>query len=441
MDRKFKISGKKIAEYFIVLVLFLILIFANILRPVIDELYVLSFVLIALIFLLIQLFDFSYRSLFFLSIASFLTGIITLVLEYKIFPTYLANVSIYLFILGIISIYFDKLRRILKSKQKTGLFKKTLIALIILTLILPFGIYNNHIVDLPQFVKQNSLRIFSPKIYYGYGINENEENKDINNKNIKLVLDFPSDSSFYKEEKNIIEFSGWAIDFNSERGTGIDNIEFWLDGKPLDGKFLGKAKTGIERNDIAEKYGEQFRNCGYVFELDISEISEGNHNIEIWAHSLYNGWVFIEKNINVFTTLQNKKQESESILLIDNKNFDKYWTPVNQCEFKPEDNGIAILVKGDDPYFENKIDLDFLKEGDYYVEIVIETVVDSNFQLFFKTEGQEYKSENSYSQNLYIGENKIIIHLPNLKIQKIRIDPVNNNENCLIKKIEFFKQR
>lgn len=433
------IKIKNINRYFLIIFLFLILIFTNILRPVIDELYVLSFVLIILIFLLIQIYNLSYKVFIYLSLAAFFTGLILFILRYKIFPIYLANISIFFLILGTVSIFIDNLREKIVLKNKFGLFRNILIVLIIATILIPFGIYKNHIPDFPQFVKQNSLRIFNPKAYYNYNINLITKNKNIYTKNMKLILDSPVNFNFYKSEADTIKFSGWAADFNSQKGTGIDNIEFWLDRKPLDGKFLGEAVIGIERNDIAEKYGEKFRKSGYSFNLNIDNIEKGTHELNIYAHSLYFGWESITYKININESLEENNNQKKSIFVTDNTNFEKYWYPVNQCKFEYDKNGIKILVSGDDPYFESLFDLTFMNDKNLSMEIIIDTVVESNLQLFYKGINQEYNSENSFSYNLHIGKNDIFIKLPSTKINKIRIDPVNNKMDCTIEKIEFYE--
>jgi len=438
-ERKLKIKLINTTRYFLIIFLFLILIFTNILRSIVNELYVLSFVLIILIFLLIQIYNLSYKIFIYLTLAAFFTGIILFILRYKIFPIYLANISIFFLILGIISIFLDNLREKVVLKNKFKLFKNILIILIIASVLIPFGIYRNHIPDFPQFIKQNSLRIFNPKAYYNYNKNLIIKNKNIYTKNIKLILDSPVNFNFYKSESDIIKFSGWAADFNAERGTGIDNIEFWLDGKPLEGLFLGRAIIGIERNDIAEKYGEKFRKSGYSFNLNIDNIEKGTHELNIYAHSLYFGWEGITYKININDVLIEKNNKEQSILLIDNSNFEKYWYPVNQCKFAYDKNGIKILVSGDDPYFESLFDLTSMNYKNLSLEIIIDTVVESNFQLFYKGANQEYNNENSFSYNLHIGKNDIFIKLPNTKINKIRIDPVNNKMDCIIEKIEFYE--
>ena len=430
---------KKIYRYSLIIFLFLILIFTNILRPIVDELYVLSFVLIILIFFLIQIYNLGYKIFICLSLSAFLASIISYSLNYKDFPIFLANISIFFLILGTASIFLDNLREKIVLKNKFKLFRNILIVLIAITILAPFGIYRNHIPDFTQFIKQNSLKIFNSKAYYNYNMNLITKNKNIYTKNMKLILDSPVSFNFYKSEENIIKFLGWAGDFNTESGTGIDNIEFWLDGKPLEGKFLGKAKIGIERNDIAEKYGEKFRKSGYSFDLNITNIEKGTHELNIYAHSLYFGWENITYNINISDVLDKENNKGQSILLTDNTNFEKNWLPVNQCKFEYEKNGIKIIVSGDDPYFESIFDSSYLKNKNLSIEIVIDTVVESNLQLYFKEKNQGYNINNSFIYNLYIGRNDIFIKLPNINIDKIRIDPVNNKMDCNIEKIEFYE--
>jgi hypothetical protein len=59
--------------------------------------------------------------------------------------------------------------------------------------------------------------------------------------------------------------SGWAIDRAAIAGSGIDLVQV-LDGG-CEGAVIGAAEYGLERPDIAERDGEQFRYSGWKFEV------------------------------------------------------------------------------------------------------------------------------------------------------------------------------
>ncbi len=59
--------------------------------------------------------------------------------------------------------------------------------------------------------------------------------------------------------------SGWAIDRAAMAGTGVEVVQV-LDGG-CEGAVIGIAEYGLERPDIAELDGEQFRYSGWEFEV------------------------------------------------------------------------------------------------------------------------------------------------------------------------------
>ncbi len=59
--------------------------------------------------------------------------------------------------------------------------------------------------------------------------------------------------------------SGWAVNLAARNGTGIEWVQV-LDGG-CEGAVIGIAEYGIARPDIQQKYGEQFLDSGWQFEI------------------------------------------------------------------------------------------------------------------------------------------------------------------------------
>jgi hypothetical protein len=75
---------------------------------------------------------------------------------------------------------------------------------------------------------------------------------------------------------------GWAIDANARawEGTGIDQVHVYAYPHPdsdNDAVFLGKARYGGSRPDVAQKYGARFDRCG--FDLDASGLGRGRYRL------------------------------------------------------------------------------------------------------------------------------------------------------------------
>ena len=51
-----------------------------------------------------------------------------------------------------------------------------------------------------------------------------------------------------------IKIEGWALEKNSKYNTGIDKIEFFLDGKPGEGKYLGKFSQNYDAESETKKF-------------------------------------------------------------------------------------------------------------------------------------------------------------------------------------------
>ncbi|GAG70977.1 unnamed protein product [marine sediment metagenome] len=102
-----------------------------------------------------------------------------------------------------------------------------------------------------------------------------------NAENIKMSVDSLRQNEVIKEDKKKeLRISGWAADSNVTDSTGIDKVEIYLNGPKGFGKLLGEAKYGLERQDVADFFGNpNYLNSGYSFTYDASSFEPGSINI------------------------------------------------------------------------------------------------------------------------------------------------------------------
>jgi hypothetical protein len=82
--------------------------------------------------------------------------------------------------------------------------------------------------------------------------------------------------------------AGWAIDADSDAGTGVDTLHVWA--YPLDGGepvFLGATAYGGERPDVGAIFGERFTPSGYS--LTVYGLMPGNYDLAVFAWSTVKG--------------------------------------------------------------------------------------------------------------------------------------------------------
>lgn len=87
---------------------------------------------------------------------------------------------------------------------------------------------------------------------------------------------------------NNVVVAGWAIDYGSPLGTGVDAIHVW--GFPTSGAapiFVGEAPLGISRPDVGAAYGHsRFSAGGFVL---AGALPAGTYDLQVFAHSSITG--------------------------------------------------------------------------------------------------------------------------------------------------------
>jgi len=84
------------------------------------------------------------------------------------------------------------------------------------------------------------------------------------------------------------EIAGWAIDEAAKTGTGIDAVHVWA--YPATGAapiFLGVAKYGDARPDIAALFGDEFLPSSYS--LGVHDLAPGTYDVVVYPHSAVTG--------------------------------------------------------------------------------------------------------------------------------------------------------
>ncbi|MBM3713656.1 MAG: DUF4214 domain-containing protein [Actinobacteria bacterium] len=335
MDKFLK--EKKIGLSFLI-AFFLFLVISLLSRNIFPQIYQISIFFVVLIFIFSQYFDFEYRLL--IGFALFLLIICLFLLIFKLdtLAIYFANYVYGFLTLGIIGYFFDNLREKLKSKGTIRIYKKVFLAILVLFLFFSAFIivgdfksnpdypvvikenYNKFVYD----VKDKYIRTFKKEIYYS-GLDTVEAHGKKISRDIIINIDNPKADKVISKTSLL---SGWAIETNSKYDSGIDRIEFFLNGKPGKGKYLGSISTpdykiNIETVRVIENLFMQF----YNRKPTEKELSYWTINLELRilsfknvALNIVNNKEFINKNLSnedfikvLYLGLLNREAEEDGL--------------------------------------------------------------------------------------------------------------------------------
>jgi len=335
MDKFLK--EKKIGLSFLA-AFFLLLIISLFSLSIFPQLYQISIFFAVMIFIFSQYFDFEYRLL--IGFALFLLIICLFLLIFKLdtLAIYFANYVYAFLALGIIGYFFDNLREKLKSKGIIKIYKKVFLSILVLFLFFSaFTIVRDFKInpDYPVVIKENHnkfisdvkdkyIRTFKKEIYYS-GLDIVEVYGKKISRDIIINIDNPKAN---KVISKTILLSGWAIETNSKYDSGIDRIEFFLNGKPGKGKYLGSISNAsyeisIETVKIIENLYRQF----YNRKPTEKELSYWTINLELRilsfknvALNIVNNKEFINKNLSnedfikvLYLGLLNREPEEDGL--------------------------------------------------------------------------------------------------------------------------------
>jgi len=174
----------------------------------------------------------------------------------------------------------------ISSKKKTGY---VLAFLGILFIIL--SVFNNR-----EGTESVLLRFFQPEEYY-MEIDRLELDGVEYTNEMKVVINEPQNGD---RMSGLFELKGWAADLSDIEDVSIDKICVFLNNRPQDGGvFLERIDTKIRREDIAQEYGEKYKDAGYSIIINSRRFENGLKSIFVYAHSNYFGWDYAEVEIYV----------------------------------------------------------------------------------------------------------------------------------------------
>jgi hypothetical protein len=101
-----------------------------------------------------------------------------------------------------------------------------------------------------------------------------------------IAIDTPSNGTAAGQGFGL---GGWAIDLAASSGGGVDVVHAYA--YPLDWSggaiFLGQARVGVARPDLAAAFGGQFGQSG--FNLPTPALQPGRYRVVAYAHSIVSG--------------------------------------------------------------------------------------------------------------------------------------------------------
>ncbi|MCL4385346.1 MAG: DUF4214 domain-containing protein [Cyanobacteria bacterium] len=262
------VKNKKLGFSFFLL-FFVLLIASLIFRNTYPGLYPVSIFFIILIFIFSQYLDFEYRYFISFALVLLITCPFLLIFKLNTLAEYFANYVYGFLVLGVVGYFFDNLREKLKNKGSFKVYKIIFLSILICVILgSAFFVYRdygnqkdyivlikNNIIKISNTIKDEYNQAFNKEAYYGKNYSKNEEiviNGETLKENIIITVEEPKENSDVAGNAKI---TGWAIEGNSKENSGIDKIEFFMDGKPWEGKSLGSLNPVIiKSNPITENY-------------------------------------------------------------------------------------------------------------------------------------------------------------------------------------------
>ena len=282
------------------LLFFIFLITTLILRKYHPYFFVYSVLAFYFFFLFSQYYNFENRIYIIYALILLIFCPFLLIFNQDLIAESFANYVYGFLCLGVIGFFLDNLRVKSRDKGKLKIYKflKTFFVSLLIAFTI-FFYFNNVFISFRNlqlfFLKNTNEQKYFSEYYKSYDrifLN----GKFVNNE-VWMNITFPDKKAKFLDN---IHIEGWALDENSKENSGIDKVEFWLDGKPGQGKFLGNANLGIQVNNIISNFTEeQFKNCGFNGDIKIEDVNSGNHKLYVYAHSNLFGWIYKEINMEI----------------------------------------------------------------------------------------------------------------------------------------------
>ena len=126
----------------------------------------------------------------------------------------------------------------------------------------------------------------------------------------------------------------------------------------------------------------------------------------------------------------------------DHNNFLEYWKPLDQCKFlkDPEyPDKIIIEAEGDDPKFESNFTIE--TKSSIIISCKIYSPADGIFTVYYARDNENYSQTQAVEYPIAEGSNNIIAIIPpDTGIERLRIDPIDQKEDCIIEEIKLYYQ-
>lgn len=225
---------------------------------------------------------------------------------------------------------------------------------------------------------------------------------------------------YYPNSKSFKKLVDWSNRFKEERTEAIFR-EADSFSRAYDTVLVIKYKEPFKESEIPIKYN--FEKLDVEFNNSI--VYTENYYLYLFDKDLY-----LEKNT------------TDCIYRMDYINFKKFWKYLDRCEFDIKDEKVWIKVSGEDPHFESNFPIEFKDNKPILIYVNIYSAVDGRFQIFFGRKGVNYSEADSYTFSLNGGKNNVFIKIPYSEdLERIRVDPVNSDNDCYIEVIEFYNSK
>lgn len=373
----------------LLLLFFTLLIFSLFLRSIfLGGLYPYSIFFIILVFIFSQYFDFGYKLLISFSLVLMLFCIFfVLINNYPLAESFGTYVYAFL-VLGILGYFLDNLKEKLKTKGLSRLYRISFLYILIPILLLSIVIFikdfrndayytvftKNAIVKSSEFIKDKYLRTFNKEIYYGkkdFVIIDGVKIEE----NIIIHIDSPKKDGYIPGK---VIFKGWAIEKNSIYDSGIDRIEFFLGGKPGEGKYLGvfsqEYNPELETiNYIENLYSNFYNRKPFSSELDFWAI-----NLEYNIMSYYDIAGNIINKLNFMDrSLSNEDFTSALYNGLLNRDWDGSWVDKLEADLTRE--GLLYIIINSE---------EFHKRSENYYESI--SIKENDLDIIRRDVGEKY---------------------------------------------------
>jgi len=248
-----------------------------------------------------------------------------------------------------------------------------------------------------------SLNITDVKVYFFNKFFSEKYFNEIDSLEVKGES-IPNEMDFLIEKpgsyyliNGILSFEGWAIDDSNIPGTKIDYVGIYIDNKPQDGgEFIARCEYGIGREDVAEARGDEFKNSGFICEIDSNKIEDGLRDFYVYFHSNNFEWKY--EKLELF--IRNKDSFLfEDILDKKNKDIELRYSKIS------EDGEEIAIEEGEKVLKYIKFPVDIESDSDYLVSFKIKKIKNLDNFIHFDFFGEGYSLEQDYGvEHTFIDE-------------------------------------